>query len=80
MASSAMVLAVQNEKGLMCRWAAAKPSFGAVLYMFDDVAACVATVHAAGRVHRDLKPVRSIPSCLQQAAYPPKDGHTRCML
>jgi tRNA A-37 threonylcarbamoyl transferase component Bud32 len=38
------------------RWATAKQSFGAVLHMFDDVAACVGAIHGAGRMHRDLKP------------------------
>jgi serine/threonine protein kinase len=41
---------------LCCRWRDKRRPFPAILHMFHDLASCLAIVHSAGRVHRDIKP------------------------
>ena len=39
-----------------CRWRTTKHAIPAILHMLHDLATCLAIVHGAGRVHRDIKP------------------------
>ena len=39
-----------------CRWRQTRRLFPAILQMFHDLAECLAVVHSAGLVHRDIKP------------------------